>query len=83
MQRLHLQDNEKNTTLKDISDIPVPGRSINELNVGIELSSAAAIVRKSGKYGIGLTDSQYQYDDYATASNDGVGHKMKWLFSFI
>ena len=58
MQHLHLQENEQNITLKDIGDIPVP--SIYELDVGINVSSAAT-----------------------TASNDSVGHKMNWFFSFI
>ena len=58
MQHLHLQDDEKIITLENIGDIPVP--SINELDVRINVSSAAA-----------------------TASNDGVGHKMNRFFSFI
>ena len=40
MQHLHLQDNEKNITFKDIDDIPVP--SIDELDIGINVSSATA-----------------------------------------
>ena len=46
MQHLQLQDNEKIITLKGIEDIPTP--SIDELDVGINVSSATATASNDG-----------------------------------
>ena len=46
MQHLHLQYNEKNITLKGIEDVPVP--SIDELDIGINVSSATATTSDDG-----------------------------------
>ena len=48
MQHLHLQDNEKNITFKDIDDIPVP--SIDELDIGINVSSATATASNGSRW---------------------------------